>query len=82
MDEPPPAVLMLFKEYIENAVILQCILEITLFYLKKPATFVFPFIFSYLSTSFTEVINRTHHIGHSSCATAAQITTIITITTR
>jgi hypothetical protein len=56
---------------------------------KETANFCFSIHFSYLSVtkpaklgSQTAVINRTHDIALSSCATAAQITTIITITTR
>ena len=47
---------------------------------KETVNFCFSIHFSYLSV--TKVINRTHDIALSSCATAAQITTIITITTR
>jgi|GEM_PF-6499424 len=47
---------------------------------KETANFCFSIHFSYLSIA--KVINSIHHICSSSCATAAQITTIITITTR
>jgi hypothetical protein len=47
---------------------------------KETANFCFFIHFSYLSV--TKVNNRTHDIAPSSCATVAQITTIITITTR
>lgn len=59
-------------------------------YAKETVNFCFSIHFSYLTAStgrslvhgLAKVINSTHHIGLSSCATAAQITTIITITTR
>ena len=57
---------------------------------KETANFCFSIHFSYLSVTKPDVpvqrlavvINSIHHISPSSCATAAQITTIITITTR
>jgi hypothetical protein len=82
---------MLFKEYAQTAVIIQCNPEITLFQLKKWPLFCFFIHFSYLRARFVPVINNQHDIAYSLSAgisgqpalsSTEQITTIISITTR